>query len=108
VKSGYRHFYLHPRKRDYFLLQCDARFYRRVVSPFEWGRSVLWFTKLMRPVVKFIRRNLGYCLLPWIDDFLYAPTDSCRPAIGRDCRWAGIRLDEIFRVLGLTRHPDKG
>jgi hypothetical protein len=80
VKSGYRHFYLHPRMRDYFLFKYDARFYRRIVSPFGWGRSVLWFKKLMRPVVKFIRRNLGYRLLPWIDDFLYAPTDGCRPA----------------------------
>jgi hypothetical protein len=75
---------------------------------FGCGRSVLWFTKLMRPVVKYIRSELGYRLLPWIDDFLCAPTDGRRPATGRDCRRARIRLDAIFRELGLTLHPEKG
>jgi hypothetical protein len=41
VKSGYRHFYLHPRMRDYFLFHCGGRFYRCVSLPFGRGRSVL-------------------------------------------------------------------
>jgi hypothetical protein len=44
VKSGYRHFYLHQRMRDYFLFHYGGRFYRFVALPFGWGRSVLWFT----------------------------------------------------------------
>jgi hypothetical protein len=107
VNSGYRHFYLHPRMRDYFLFHYGGRYYRCIALPFEWGRSVLWFTKLMRPIVKYVRNNLGYRFLPWIDDFLCAPTDGQRPAIGRDCRRARIRIDEIWSV-GLTRNPDKG
>jgi hypothetical protein len=43
VKSGYRHFYLHPRMRDYFLFHYGGRFYRYVALPFGWGRSVLCF-----------------------------------------------------------------
>jgi hypothetical protein len=46
-------------------------------------------------------------VLPWIDDFLCAPTEGRLPATGRDCRRAGKRLDVLFRELGLTRHPDK-
>jgi hypothetical protein len=108
VKSGYRYFYLHPRMRDYFLFHYGGRFYRCIALPFGWGRSVLWFTKLMRPMVKYIRSEWGYRLIPWIDDFLCARTDGRRPAIGRDCRRARQRLDTLLRELGLTRHPEKG
>jgi hypothetical protein len=69
---------------------------------------VLWFTKLLRPVVNHLRRELGYRVLPWIDDFLCLLTDGRRPATGRYCRRARIRLDALFGELGITRHPDKG
>jgi hypothetical protein len=62
----------------------------------------------MRPVFKHIRSELGNRVLPWIDDFLCAPTDGRRPAIGRDCRGARIQLESLFGELGLTRHPGKG
>jgi hypothetical protein len=47
-------------------------------------------------------------VLPWIDDFLCAPTDGRHPATERDYRREGSRLDAIFGALGLTRHPEKG
>jgi hypothetical protein len=72
------------------------------------GRSKLWFTKLMRHVVKYLRSELGYRVLPWIDDFLCAPTDGRRPATGRDCRRECSRIDAIFGALGLTRRPERG
>jgi hypothetical protein len=40
VKSGYRHFYLHPKMRDYFLFQYGDRSYRCIALPFGWERSV--------------------------------------------------------------------
>jgi hypothetical protein len=63
---------------------------------------------LMRPVVKHLRRELGYRVLLWIDDFLCAPTDGRPPATVRDCRQAGKQLDLLFRELGITRHSDNG
>lgn len=47
--------YLHPDVRDFFLFRYNGRFYRCVALLFGWGRSVLWFTKLLRPLVQFIR-----------------------------------------------------
>jgi hypothetical protein len=47
-------------------------------------------------------------VLPWIDDFLCAPTDGRRPAIGRDCQRERIRLEALLGDLGLTWHPYKG
>lgn len=108
VKSGYRHFYLHPCMRDMFVFHYGGRFYRCIALPFGWGRSVLWFTKLMRPLVQHIRSKLGYRLLPWIDDFLCAPTDGRRPATKRDCRKAGAVLDVLLDKLGIRRHESKG
>jgi hypothetical protein len=64
VKSGYRHFYVHPKMLNYFLFHYDGRSCKCIALPFDWGRSILWFTKLMRPVVKRIRSELGYRVLP--------------------------------------------
>jgi hypothetical protein len=108
IKSGYRHFYLHPRMRNYFVFRYSGRYYRCMALPFGWGRSVWCFTKLLRPMFKYIRTELGYRLLPWIDDFLCAPSDGSRPATGRDCRRARSRLEVLFAKLGLTRHQEKG
>jgi hypothetical protein len=60
VKSGYLHFYLHPRMHDCFLFRYGGRVYRCIALPFGQGRSVLWFAKLMRPVVNYLRRKMGY------------------------------------------------
>jgi hypothetical protein len=106
TKSGYRHFYLHPRMREYFLFRYSGRYYRCVALPFGWGRSVLWFTKLLRPMVKHIRTELGYGLLTWIDDFLCVPSDGNLPATGCDCRRARSKLEVLFAELGLSRHGE--
>jgi hypothetical protein len=87
-----RHFYLHPRMREFFFYHYGGRFYRYIAFPFGWGKSVLWFTKLMRPMVKYIWSEWGYRILPRIDERFCAPTDGRRPAIGRDCRRARQRL----------------
>ena len=37
VKSGYRHFYLHPCMRIFFLFSYDGRCYCCITLPFGWG-----------------------------------------------------------------------
>ena len=89
IKSGYRHFYLHPRMREFFIFRYDFVFYRCIALPFGWGQSVLWFTKLLRPLVQHLREVLGYRVLPYIDDFACAPSPLGRPSTRRDCARAG-------------------
>ena len=108
IKSGYRHFALHPCMQNYFLFHYAGRYYRCRALPFGWGRSVLWFSKLMRPVVKYIRTMWRYRLLPWVDDFLCAPSDGRRAAGPKDCQRARGRLGRLFGSLGIVRHPEKG
>jgi hypothetical protein len=38
VKFGYRHFYLHPKMREFFLFHYGGRFYRCVALPFWLGK----------------------------------------------------------------------
>ena len=74
IKSGSRHFYLHPRMRDFFLFRYNGRYHLCIALPFGWGPSVLWFTKLLRPLVKHLIECVGYRILPYIDDFACAPS----------------------------------
>lgn len=107
-KSGYRHFYLHPDVRNFFVFRYGGAFYRCIALPFGWGRSVLWFMKLLRPLVQFMREKLKYRVLPYIDDFLVAPSPPGRAATKGDCKKAGRVLEVLFERLGLCRHPEKG
>ena len=80
IKSGYRHFYLHPRMREFFIFRYDGLFYRCIALPFRRGQSVIWFTKLLRPLVQHLREVLGYRVLPYTDDFACAPSLLGRPS----------------------------
>ena len=108
IKSGYPHFYLHPDMRDYFILRYEGRYYRCIALPFGWGRSVLWITKLLRPLVRHLREKFSYRVLPYIDDFLLAPSPPCRPSTPKDCARARKRLDGILARTVLTRTRSGG
>ena len=57
--SGYRHLCLHQDMMDFFLFSYDGEYYRCVALPFGWGPSALWFTKMLRPLVCYIRERWG-------------------------------------------------
>lgn len=108
VRSGYRHLRLAPRMRDMFLFRYGGRFYKCVALPFGWGRSPLWFTSLMRPLVAHMRGQFVFRVLSYIDDFLVMPGPEGTTASLDDCRNATRPIDASLDRLGLTRHPRKG
>ena len=63
VKSGYRHLRLAPCMTDWFLFQYDGKFYRCIPLPFGWGRSPMWFTRLMAPFLRYMRCEMRYRVL---------------------------------------------
>lgn len=69
---------------------------------------MLWFTKLLRPLVQHLREKLGYRVLPYIEDFLAAPCPYGQPSTARDCSRAGMRSSGLFRRLGIVHHPGMG
>jgi hypothetical protein len=56
IQAGYRHLRLAPQMRDWFLFRDDGPFYRCIAHPFGWGRSPMWFTQLMVPMVRKLRQ----------------------------------------------------
>lgn len=107
IRSGYRHFYLHPHMRAYFLFRYENHFYTCIVLPFGWGLSVQWLTKWLRPVVEHLHERLGCRILPYIDDFACATSALGRPSTRQDCARAGRRLAGLFVWLGIVRHKAK-
>lgn len=108
IKSGYRHFRLAPAMRRWFLFHYQGRYYQAIALPFGWGRSPMWFTQLLRPLVRYLRSVLRYRVLPYLDDFLVVPSPIGRRARKTDCRTATRTIDGLLKRLGLTRHPRKG
>lgn len=49
VSAVYRHFFLHPGARNFFLFHYAGQFFRYIALPFGWSRSAWWFVKLMAP-----------------------------------------------------------
>lgn len=107
IEKGFRHLRLHPAMRDWFIFRYDGRYYQCVALPFGWGRSPLWFTRLMAPFVAEMR-SYGYRVLPYMDDFLVIPTPYGVTSAAEDCRRATGRIDRLLVRLGLRRHPRKG
>jgi hypothetical protein len=89
--------------RDWFSFKYDGSFYRCIALPFEWGRSPMWFTLLMVPMVRMLREQ--YRVLAYLEDFLICPVKAGRVASMRDYRKATQVIDKLLSSLGLTRHP---
>lgn len=107
VEKGYRHLRLHPSMRKWFLFRYAGRYYRCVALPFGWGRSPLWFTQFISTFVPEVRR-WGYRVLPYVDDFLIAPSPAGTSSTLSDCESATGRIDTLLKELGLKRKEGKG
>jgi hypothetical protein len=86
IQAGYRHFRLAPQMRDWFLFTYDKRFYKGIALLFGWGRGPMWFTQLMVPMVRKLRKQ--YRVLAYLDGFLICTVKAGRIASMRDCRKA--------------------
>lgn len=106
IKAGYRHFYLHPSIRDFFLFHYNGRYFQRIALPFGWSRSAFWFITLLKPFVHRMR-EWGCRALGYIDDFLVAPRVG-GGAKEEDCEEAAAKITWLMRELGLEKHGSKG
>jgi hypothetical protein len=106
IQEGYRHFGLAPQMRDWFLFRCDGIFYRCIALSVGWGRSPMWFTQLMIPMVRKLRQQ--YRVLAYLYDFLICPVKTGKVVSMRDFRKETQVIDKLLSSLGLTRHPTKG
>lgn len=99
VKFGYHHLFLHPAIRDYFLFRYAGKYYRCIALPFGWRRSGWWFTKLLRPLVQYLRTKMGFQTLPYIDDLRVSLSRHGRVARSPDAAIARQLLTRLFNPL---------
>jgi hypothetical protein len=92
--------------RPFFLFHYAGRVYASVALPVGWGRSPYWFTRLLKPMVGWLRRN-GFRVLANLDDFLLG-LRAASAATAQDCRAASEVVQDLLDALVITRHPMKG
>lgn len=68
----------------------------------------MWFTNMMRVVVRQIRKVFGYRVLSYIDDFLLALSPSTRTATQRDFNKAQVKVSGLLKRLRVERHLRNG
>lgn len=69
LDQAYHHVEIHPAHRKYLGFEWEGRFYVWNVLPFGLNQSPLVFTKVLRPVVAFLRR-CGLRVNLYLDDWL--------------------------------------
>lgn len=93
--------------RKWFIFRYGGRYYQCVALPFGWGRSPLWFTRLMAPFLAKLR-SYGYRVLPYMDDFLIIQFPYSVVAGLTECATASARIDKLMNGLDLKHHSEKG
>jgi hypothetical protein len=84
--------------RDWFLFRYEGCFYRCIALPFGWGRSPMWCTQLMVPMIRRLRQQ--YRVLAYMDDFLICLVKAGKVASMRDFRKATQVIDKLLSSLG--------
>ncbi len=70
LMSGYYHVGLHPRSRTFVGFKWEGKYYVYNCLPFGLSTAPWVFSKVMRELVMFWRRD-SIKVLPYLDDFLF-------------------------------------
>ena len=105
IRSGYHHFRLHTKMRNWFVCRNRERFLLSNALPFGWGRGVWWFCHLTKPVSQAIR-DLGCLLRQWIEHFIIKARAE-KVATPQDALALSQTIEELLRSLGTTLNPTK-
>jgi hypothetical protein len=97
LMSGYYHVCLHLRSRTFVGFQWKGKYYTYNCHPFELSTTPWVFSKGMRELVMFWRRD-GIKLLPYLEDFMFMMSGFLQYArmawrVERDFIRAGLRIN---------------
>ena len=106
IKDAYHHVYVHPSDRPYLTFAVDGRVFEPLTMPFGLSVAPWAWTKIMRPVLAYLRQS-GFTLIGYVDDHGAAPPGA-RPTTKADAAKGFRFVTHLFHRLGLTLHPAKG
>lgn len=108
VKDAYHHLTIREQDRTYLAFRCLGRFFKPITMPFGLAPACLTWTKVMRPVVQYLREQ-GFRIMAYVDDFGGAPPAAPGMPATRPQAVAAYKVVErLFGDLGLKLHPNKG
>ena len=100
LKDAYFLVPIHPDHHKYLQFQWEAQIYQFCCLPFGLSCAPRVFTKLMKPVVAFLRER-GMRLIIYLDDMLVICNSQ------EELRENVLLMKDLFGVLGLTINEKK-
>ena len=100
LKDAYLLVPIHPNHRKYLLFLWQSQKYQFNCLPFRLSCAPRVFTKLMKPVVAFLKEK-GMRLIIYLDDILVMC--ECQEELTRQVNL----IQDLFSVLGLTINSKK-
>lgn len=76
---------LHTGMMDFFLFRNLDWYYIYAILQFGWGSSAMGFTNLILPQVQYKQEKWLWLVLPYLDDYLRAPTQAELEDTAGDC-----------------------
>lgn len=76
LKDGFFHVPVNVKHRTFLGFRWKNQYYRWAVLPFGLNASPYFFTKILRPVISYLREN-SYKVIVYVDDFLLSATPQC-------------------------------
>lgn len=106
IKDAYHHVYIHPDDRPYLTFTINGAVYEPITMPFGLSLAPWAWTKVMRPVLAYLRRT-GFTLMGYVDDH-GAAAPGRRPVSKSDAAKGFRAVTLLYEKLGLSLHPEKG
>ena len=94
LMSGYYHVYMHPSSRNFVKFRWEGEYYVYNCLSFGLSKAPWIFSKVMKELEMFRRRD-GIKLLPYLDDFMLMKRGF------RQCVWMARRMEGDFIRAGL-------
>lgn len=106
LKDAFFHIPLAPADQRRLAFRVGNRVFIPLVLPFGLKLAPFVLTKVLRPVVGYLRRK-GIAVLAYMDDFCGRPPGK-PPDQAEAATKTRVEVLELFRSLGLAVHPTKG
>eukprot|EP00173_Palmaria_palmata_P001948 Plantae.Rhodophyta-Palmaria_palmata.ctg21756.p1 GENE.Plantae.Rhodophyta-Palmaria_palmata.ctg21756~~Plantae.Rhodophyta-Palmaria_palmata.ctg21756.p1 ORF type:complete len:142 (+),score=3.04 Plantae.Rhodophyta-Palmaria_palmata.ctg21756:155-580(+) len=86
------------------VFELDGEYCQCLALPLGWGPLAAVFCQFLRPFVSHFRRELGYSLLWYLNDFLLSPQGDGSP---ESCLKVSRKIQARMDKLGRLRHATK-